>query len=213
MSTIILTSTAYQVLAQVVKSTGLVPSDHLVACVTTACNPYIAKQKPTPWLDKDREAFVSLGFKVKNIDIQGKVSKQFTDELEACTIIFVAGGNVFYLLQEAQKSGFLDIVRSKVEDGCVYIGSSAGSILAAPDTNFAYNTNKIAEAPDLQGTNGLGLVDIEPYVHMGDPKRFKRNIIRFIKSYESMSKKVLIRDDQALIIKDGWVQFINSQGA
>lgn len=212
MSTIILTSVAYQVLEQVVKSTGLVPGDHMVAFITTASNPYIAKQKPTPWLDKDREVFQGLGFKQKNIDIEGKTSKQLTDELEACTIIFVAGGNTFYLLQEAQKSGFLDIVRSKVEKGCVYIGSSAGSILATRDIAYVSNLDLMSDAPDLQGTQGLGIVDIEPHVHMGDQKSFKKRIIGFIKQYESTSKRIFLRNDQALIIKDGWLKFINSQG-
>lgn len=212
MPLIILTSTAYQVLAQVVKSTGLVPRDHLVACITTASNPYIAKQKPTPWIDKDREAFMSLGFKVKVIDIQGKIPKQLTDELEGCTIIFVAGGNTFYLLQEAQKSGFLDIVHSKVENGCVYIGSSAGSVLATQDVAYVSDFDMLSDAPDLQGTKGLGLTDIEPQVHIGDDKSFRKKTISFIKRFNSISKRILLRDDQALIIKDGWIQFINSQG-
>lgn len=208
MSLIILTSNTYRVLDQVLKSTGLVPSDHLVACITTACNPYITKQKPTPWLDNDREAFMNLGFKLKNIDIQGKTPKQLTDELDTCTIIFVAGGNTFYLLQEAQKSGFLDIVRSKIQAGTVYIGSSAGSILATNDISYVSDLDKMSDAPDLQGTQGLGIVDIEPHVHFGDPKSFKKRIIRFIKQYESTSKRILVRDDQALIIKDGWIKFI-----
>lgn len=212
MSTIILTSAAYQVLEQVVKSTELVPSNHLVACITTACNPYIAKQKPTPWLDKDRDSFLSLGFKIKNIDIQGMTPKQLTDELEPCTIIFVAGGNTFYLLQEAQKSGFLDIVRSKVEKGCIYIGSSAGSILTANDISYVSDRDKMSDAPDLQGTQGLGIVDIDLHVHFGDPKKFKKRITGFIRQYDSVSKQILLRDDQALIIKDGWIKFINSQG-
>jgi dipeptidase E len=151
---------------------------------------------------------MSLGFKLKNIDIQGKTSKQLTDELDTCTIIFVAGGNTFYLLQEAQKSGFLDIVRSKIQAGTVYIGSSAGSILATNDISYVSDLDKMSDAPDLQGTQGLGIVDIEPHVHFGDPKSFKKRIIRFIKQYESTSKRILVRDDQALIIKDGWIKFI-----
>ncbi len=212
MSLIILTSNAYRVLDQVVKSTGLAPRDQRVACITTACNPYIAKQKPTPWLEKDRDAFLRLGFELKDIDIQDKTPKQLNDELDGFNVIFVAGGNTFYLLQEAQKSGFLDIVRSKVENGCVYIGSSAGSILATKDISYVSDLDKMSEAPDLQGSIGLGIVDIEPHVHFGEPKSFQKRIARFITQYESTAKRILLRNDQALIIKDGWIQFINSQG-
>jgi dipeptidase E len=209
MSTIVLTSTAYRVLESITKELGIItPSDHTVAVITTACNPYNRKSEPTPWLEKDTAAFNKLGYRMKYIDIEGKTKEVLRAELDTCDILFVAGGNTFYLLQEAQKSGFLDIVRLKVERGCVYIGSSAGSVLAANDIGYVSGLDKMLDAPDLQGTQGLGIVDIEPHVHFGDPRKFEKRMAELTKQYESTSKRILLRDDQALIIKDGWIKFI-----
>lgn len=213
MSTIVLTSTAYRVLESITKELGIItPSDHTVAVITTACNPYNRKSEPTPWLEKDTAAFNKLGYRMKYIDIEGKTKDALRAELDTCDILFVAGGNVFFLLQESQKSGFKDLVRELTTDGLIYIGSSAGSVITCKDIEYSAKPDSFESAPDLIDTKGFEIVEIEPWVHIGQENKRDMKINRFSDQYSTKSKKVFIRNDQALIVKDGWIKFINSEG-
>ena len=50
--------------------------------------------------------------------------------LELKDIIFVEGGNTFYLLKAMRACNFEKIIRKLLKEGKVYIGASAGSIVA-----------------------------------------------------------------------------------
>lgn len=44
----------------------------------------------------------------------------------------VCGGNTYYLLSKLKESGFLDKISKAVEKGVLYVGVSAGSVIASP---------------------------------------------------------------------------------
>jgi dipeptidase E len=52
--------------------------------------------------------------------------------IDRCQAIFVGGGNTFRLLDALQRSTLLHVVRERVVAGMPYIGSSAGTNIAAP---------------------------------------------------------------------------------
>lgn len=213
MSTIILTSTAYRVIPLCVSELKLNPPDHEVVLINTACNLYVQKGKPTPWLEKDRKSLIDAGFRVKEIDIAGMKKEEIESLFKETSIVFVAGGNAFYLLHEMRKSGALEVIKPLVTSGkLIYIGSSAGSVIAAQNAQYAVSTGKLNDIADLTDFSALGLVDIEPWVHIGqeDYDKLKKRVAQFIDQYATSSKKVLLRNDQALIVKDGWMKFIQS---
>ena len=54
--------------------------------------------------------------------------------ISQCDIIYVSGGNTFYLLNELRKSHAAQAIKNAVKAGKIYVGESAGAIAAAPDT-------------------------------------------------------------------------------
>jgi dipeptidase E len=86
------------------------------------------------------------------------------ERLAAADVIFVSGGNTFHLLEQARASGLADWLKQNLE-GKVYVGSSAGSILAAPAIGVAGLENADRNTNDLQDLRGLGLVDFEFMPH------------------------------------------------
>ena len=52
-------------------------------------------------------------------------------------MIFVGGGNTFFLLQELKRSGADKIIAQEVAKGKFYIGESAGAIAACPDIGYS----------------------------------------------------------------------------
>ncbi len=50
--------------------------------------------------------------------------------------IYVCGGNTFYLLYKLKESGYFAKIIEWVNEGLLYVGVSAGSVIAAPDINY-----------------------------------------------------------------------------
>jgi dipeptidase E len=83
-------------------------------------------------------------------------------------VIFVSGGNVFYLL--ARKNGFNIVVKDLIEKGIIYIGSSAGSCNAGPNIKPIELLDEPEKAKDLDRTEAFNLVDFVILPHFGKEK-------------------------------------------
>jgi dipeptidase E len=134
-----------------------------------------------PYALADRAGFTArlaaqlgpLGARVMGIDT-------FADPVaavRAARVLFVGGGNTFRLLAALRRAELLDVVRDRVQNGrLTYIGSSAGSNVAAP-TIRTTNDMPIVGVPDLRAFN-LVPFQINPHfidadaasTHMGETR-------------------------------------------
>ena len=159
---IILTS-SFNTVVKELREKSLLPKSASVAFIPTAGDPYPER----PWIDADRNALVDLGYSVTDIDLKGVTAESLEKELSSHDIIFVAGGNTTYLVQHSHISGFADVIRAFLKQGKLYIGSSAGSILAGP-TVEPFVIEDLAELPKdfvLTKPTCLHLVDYVALPH------------------------------------------------
>ncbi|CAN5691454.1 Type 1 glutamine amidotransferase-like domain-containing protein [soil metagenome] len=197
MNRVFLTSQASEVLEKIVL---LIPENLRkgnVLFIPTAAKPYPS----APWLEKDRAKLVELGFSVKNLDLEGITENELNDEIASTDIIFVGGGNTFYLLEHAKKSGFIKIVQQAIKDGKIYIGSSAGSVLATPDIKYVerFDDPSIAQ---LEDTKALALVDFRILPHSGNPK-YEDIQVAVISEYQSEDSRIISVKDNEFLLKNG----------
>ncbi len=175
--------------------------------ITTAAETY---EGPTTWVDKDRNALIEAGFEVTDYTFTGRSKRDIEKDFLIFDVIFVCGGNSFYLLQQVQQSDCADVIRKYVESGKIYIGSSAGSILAAPDIYPTYYLDKAAEAPKLNGYIGLNLVDVVIFPHWGSEKFKERYLNQRIEhAYKPGYKIILLTDTQYLKVESDRYQIID----
>ena len=78
--------------------------------------------------------------------------------------IFVGGGNTFRLLWELRRQGMIEVIRERVAGGTPYMGSSAGSGIAAP----TLKTSNDMPIVDPQGFDALALVPYQLNLHYLD---------------------------------------------
>ena len=120
----------------------------------------------TDYVDEAKEAFENLGLNIEVLDVSSAPKDLIERTLQRCDLIYISGGNTFYLLQELEKSGAKTIILEQVKGGKPYIGESAGSIIMAPNISYAKDMD-VAEkdAPQLKSFEGLKLVDFYPLPH------------------------------------------------
>ncbi|MCB9362772.1 Type 1 glutamine amidotransferase-like domain-containing protein [Candidatus Woesearchaeota archaeon] len=101
----------------------------------------------------DRAALVEKGLEVEDLDLKEYHSGGIREKLKEYEVIFVAGGNTFYLMQQVLKSGFGRALQQMIYEDKLYIGSSAGSVIACPDIDFVKKLDdpSAAELPNHQG--------------------------------------------------------------
>ncbi|MFZ1627169.1 MAG: Type 1 glutamine amidotransferase-like domain-containing protein [Candidatus Moraniibacteriota bacterium] len=176
-----------------------------IAFIPTASDIYT----PHPWIEDDRNKLMELGFQVEDIDIKEFSTENLQKKLSDVDIIFVAGGNTSYLLEQTQKNGFLEITRNLVHLGTIYIGSSAGSLLAAPniEVDKIYDDGEFGK--ELASYEGLGLINFVPLPHADNPK-YLPYLERAFKEYGDKYKLVRLNDNQVIVVTEGETEMLDA---
>jgi dipeptidase E len=115
-----------------------------------------------PFAAHDHDAYttkVRERFSRMDLDIVG------IDELDRADAIFVGGGNTFRLLKTLYDRDLLNTIRDRVRAGLPYLGTSAGTVIAAP-TMQTTNDMPIVEPPSFAA---LDLIDFQINPHYLDP--------------------------------------------
>lgn len=194
-----LTSSAADVLDNIINHLSKAPSEYKVAFIPTASEVY--KEKDCWWIRKDKEKLIDLGFKLIEFSLTNLKQSQLKKKLKNIDIIFVCGGNVFYSLDKSIKSGFDKILFEKSKNNLIYIGSSAGSMIPGKHIELVSTLDDHSKAPDLK-SDGIGLIDIAILPHWGNPK-FKEEYFSGFDSFYNIEAKVIpIRDNQYLLIEN-----------
>jgi dipeptidase E len=131
------------------------PAEMTVAFIPTAADP---DPSPNPhYVAQAKKELIDLGFKVTDIDLKKYNEDSLKEELQKADIIYVGGGNTFYLLHWAKQSGLNNIIHDLINQGKIYIGNSAGSVLAGPNIELAgwiiHQDDNDLNLEDLTGFN------------------------------------------------------------
>lgn len=160
---------------------------------------------------KAQERFAAMGYQLNSIH-QCEDKQQAIEDAEA---IFIGGGNTFRLLKALYKFDLLGSIRQRVESGMPFIGSSAGSNVAAP-TIKTTNDMPIVEPPSF---NALDLItfQINPHYidpdpaskHMGETR--EERLLQYLE--ENETAVVGLREGAMIRIEDGAATLKGSTGA
>ena len=112
--------------------------------------------------------FERMGFKVVSHDLaKGRNPLPEGYAIEDFYAVYVCGGNTFFLMSHMRRTCFDEIVKKAIDDGLVYIGSSAGAVAATPDIGYADMIDDRAQGDG--DDRGLGLVGFSILPHLDHP--------------------------------------------
>lgn len=176
------------------------PKATTVAFIPTAADPEDDKW----FVQRAIDEIVEIGMKVLEIDLKEENKISLDNKLSKCDVIYVNGGNSFYLLDWARKSGFDEVVKKLVNEGKIYIGVSAGSIIAGPNIEVAGWGDGDKNSINLADLTGLNFVAFAVSPHFIESDRQLLN---------EMSKKVnypivALNNAQAVLVTNDKVEIV-----
>lgn len=177
------------------------------ALIENAADPYPKEKKG--FVIEAREKLDKLGMQIEKIDLQKyhDDAKKLYETLQSFDVIWIGGGNVFYLRWILQHSGLDSVLSKLIDEGIVYGGESAGSVVAGPILEKFDLADDPTKAPVLI-TTGLDLTKIVIIPHWGIEKY--KSILEEIKNYyDNMNFECIsISDEQAVIIENNSYKII-----
>jgi dipeptidase E len=163
--------------------------------ITTAGN----VEEYVGYMDEGKEAMKQMGFQLQLLDIAVADTQQCYKTLSEAEIICVAGGNTFYLLQELKRKKLSNLLVQKIENGCVYVGESAGAIILAADIIYVSIMDDRHKAPELDNCTALNVIDFYPLPHYIE-EPFTDSVQKIYMIYKNNLKLVPINNQQSIIV-------------
>lgn len=169
------------------------PKNVLVGHIPNAADP----QKDKSYVKDSINQLKLMGMKIKEIDLRKENKKSLSKKLSDCDMVFVNGGNTFYLLDIARKSGFSKVLPRILDKGKVYLGVSAGSYITCPTIEAAGWKHVDRNIVHLKNLSALNLV---PFILTAHFEEDVRKAIE-IGARKTKYPVVALTDGQAIIVQ------------
>ena len=148
-----------------------------------------------------QKAFEDFGYEVENFDVSIFSENTAKEKLSEAKIVFISGGNTFYLLQELKRKNLTSYLKERIENGLLYIGESAGSVIAAPDIEYASIVDDKTLATELDDYTGLNLVDFYIVPHF-EEEPFVESSRNTVELYKDKLDLKLINNKEAILVEN-----------
>jgi dipeptidase E len=148
-------------------------------------------------VENDRKAFKKLGLLIEELDISNTAKNQIEKIIQKNDLIYISGGNTFYLLQELNISNADKIILKEIKKGKPYIGTSAGSIIMSKDITYIEKMDDKLKAKNMDNYDALNVVDFYTLPHYKN-EPFIKIVEEIINDYKDLLNLVPISNTQVI---------------
>ncbi|WP_424237629.1 Type 1 glutamine amidotransferase-like domain-containing protein [Bhargavaea ginsengi] len=182
---------------------GLLDADPriLEAAIITTASPLKERNR---FAEKARSDFEKMGFrKVDWVDVES----ESPDILLQKDVIYINGGNPFFLLEQMKKSGADRVLAELAQKGTVIVGVSAGAVLLGPDIRIVHYFTPQLNVRNIEDFSALGLTDKRIFPHYDREDLFReatgRTIEERLRLFETIESCIVTRlnDDGFLVVE------------
>ncbi len=178
-----------------------------VLFIPTAGNP----EAYTGYIDEAKQVFRDLGFEIEVLDLASSDQETAKTKMFHSQLLYISGGNTFYLLQELQKKQLLPVIKEQIHAGMVYVGESAGAIITSKDINYNHIMDDKTVASQLSDTIGLGEIELSVLPHMGEFP-FVESSQKTLEIYQHKLNLLPLNNQQALWIEGEAFEILTEEG-
>ena len=145
-----------------------------------------------------------IGVQYTSLDLRGVNQSALEGIVTGVDVIYVGSGNTFCLLKAIRESGFDDVMPKLLDKDIVYIGSSAGAMVACPSIETGLWTERNRDRCGVTDYTGMNLVPFMFRPHFSEEKRgFYKE-----KSKDTQGEIKFLTDRQGLLVEDEEVTLI-----
>jgi dipeptidase E len=168
-------------------------------------------QSDLSWVEEERVGLRRSNFDFFEYTITGKNLPKINEDLKNIEVLYVSGGNNFYLKEKSNESGFEYFVKEFVRSGKVYIGTSCGSQIMGKDMSPILSMSELDCLSQSIDKIGFGLVDFTIIPHWGSEEfRSNRlNSISFDHMYGSENPLISINNFEYVEVVDDKYRIID----
>src|SRR3989338_9654086 len=114
------------------------------------------------YFERNRAFFKEQNYDCTEIDLDETKGEELRNLLKKFELVYVEGGNTFYLLKAIRESDFENIIKELLPQGLIYMGASAGSYVACPTIEMAglRHQNKY----DHYGVTNFSAMNLVPFL-------------------------------------------------
>lgn len=151
------------------------------------------------YMEKDRENLIKMKFNVIEIDISKLSKQEIVKKFNSVNVIFVSGGNCFYLLQQLK---IKDVLQELIEfaNNKIYIGTSAGACITCPSIEYLEELDDKSQAPLLNDFKAMNLVDFYILPHYKSKEKYTKLADEIERQYKDY-KFIKLTNEQAVIVE------------
>lgn len=166
-------------------------------------------EKVVFYVEAGKKALEKLGVIVNELEISTATINEINTKLRSNDFIYVTGGNTFFLLQELKRTGADKIIIEEVNAGKLYIGESAGAMVAAANIEYVKAMDSHKKAPSLLNFDALSIVDFYTVPHYTNFP-FKKSAQKILDNYSSTLKLSPISNNEAILVVGDEIRTVRS---
>lgn len=155
------------------------------------------------YVDESKKELEKIGF--VNIAVANMHHSVDINTLGTFDVIYVCGGNTFAILNKLRETKLDTFIISQVSTGTIYVGVSAGSIVAGPDIEIAgWGSEGDKNEIGLKNLQGFNFVKISIFPHFHEELRGEVEEFRKRVNYQVIeltnNQAVFVKGDKSKII-------------
>lgn len=154
----------------------------------------------TEYVETARELWKKMRAKVIELEISTAPMAEIRETLAKADIIYLTGGNTFFLIDQLKQRGVDQLIEQEIRDGKLYVGESAGAIICAKDLSYIQLMDEVPEGYSQTDYSGLAWIDFYPVPHYLCPP-FNECTQQIIDHHQDLDICALT-NSQALILED-----------
>ena len=168
-------------------------------------------QSDLSWVEEERVGLRKNGFDIFDYTITRNPPAIFKEDLKDIEVLYISGGNEFYLKEKSNNSNFGAFVMDFVNKGGIYIGTSCGSIIAGQDMSALLQLTDHETLEQPVDAVGFGLVNFSILPHWGSTEFKDRwlNDENFNIMYNTKSSLIALNNFEYVEVVDDQFRIID----